>query len=236
MDHMNAGKPTITAVVSGFASYPDLQVNPSIAVPRSLAGVQSLRMGRQAGADGVQDMCAVKVIPVSLPLSFSNAWPALQEQLERTKPDIVISTGVKHASRGISLERCATNLMDSTRQDADNTSPERGPISAEGPAAYWTRLPLRAILGDLSDQGIAATLSSDAGTFVCNSLFYHVLRWACTQEHVLAGFVSLPVDAGSEERHHGLSLDQMSAALRSILSEAAAYLDRPTTGDLDRVD
>ena len=90
------------------------------------------------------------------------------------------------------LERCATNLMDAIKPDADNVIPRREPIDPNGPAAYWTRLPLRSILNDFTDDSIPATLSSDAGTFVCNSLFYNLLNWTATQEQVLGGFVSFP--------------------------------------------
>ena len=64
------------------------------------------------------------------------------------------------------------------------------PIAPGRPAAYWTRLPLRAILGEFTHDSIPATLSSDAGTFVCNSLFYNLLNWASAQDKVLAGFTT----------------------------------------------
>ena len=76
-------------------------------------------------------------------MSFAKAWPTLLEAIEQAKPDIVIATGLKRTSRGILLERCATNLMDAAKPDADNVIPPRRPIDPEGPAAYWTRLPLR---------------------------------------------------------------------------------------------
>ena len=71
--------------------------------------------------------------------------------------------------------------MDAIKPDADNVIPRREPIDPNGPAAYWTRLPLRSILNDFTDDSIPATLSSDAGTFVCNSLFYNLLNWTATQ-------------------------------------------------------
>ena len=45
-------------------------------------------------------------------------------------------------------------------------------------------LDLKAFAG----HGIAATLSSDAGTYVCNSLFYNLLNWAVTGIMSSAGF------------------------------------------------
>lgn len=41
--------------------------------------------------------------------------------------------------------------MDAIKPDADNVIPRREPIDPNGPAAYWTRLPLRSILNDFAD-------------------------------------------------------------------------------------
>ena len=177
----------LTVVMSGFDRYDGVDVNPALEVPRMLAAAP-------IDVDGV----VVRVHPVVLPVSFANAWPALRETIEATHPDIVIATGLKREARGVMLERCATNLMDASRPDADNATPRREPIDPSGPAAYWTRLPLRSILKDFAGDGIPASLSSDAGTFVCNSLFYSLLAWTSTQDRVLSGFVSLPCVAAGE--------------------------------------
>lgn len=84
--------------------------------------------------------------------------------------------------------------MDAAKPDADNVIPLRRPIDPEGPAAYWTRLPLRSILHDFAKHEIPAALSSDAGTFVCNSLFYHLLNWSAGQERRILSGVRQPAD------------------------------------------
>lgn len=175
---------------------------------------------------------AVTVHAVSIPVSFAKAWPTLKETIEATKPNIVIATGLKHTARGVMLERCATNLMDAIKPDADNVIPRREPIDPNGPAAYWTRLPLRSILNDFTDDSIPATLSSDAGTFVCNSLFYNLLNWTATQEQVLGGFVSFPPVVPAHSSQHGLPLDQQIAAGRDVVREAVRYYLKPSSSDI----
>ena len=125
------------------------------------------------------------------------------------------------------LERCATNLMDAIKPDADNVIPRREPIDPNGPAAYWTRLPLRSILNDFTDDSIPATLSSDAGTFVCNSLFYNLLNWTATQERVLGGFVSFPPVVPAHSSQHGLPLDQQIAAGVMWCAKPCATISSP---------
>ena len=195
-----------SVVISGFDHYDGIEVNPSYEVPRILS---------QQGVDGL-DGVELSISTVSLPVSFS-------------KPDIVVATGLKRAARGILLERCATNIMDSSRPDVDNTAPSLVPIAPGRPAAYWTRLPLRAILGEFTHDSIPATLSSDAGTFVCNSLFYNLLNWASAQDKVLAGFVSLPVVNEEPHPKRGLPMDQLVQACGDVVRESVKYYMRPSS-------
>lgn len=85
-------------------------------------------------------------------------------------------------------------------------------INAAGPAAYWTGLPLNAILGAFAADEIPASLSSNAGTFVCNALFYKLQDWASRQGRTLSGFVNLPPVDEREHSQHGLTLDQQIRA------------------------
>lgn len=212
----------ISVVISGFDHYDDVRVNPSYEVPKALA---------DRGVDGLDDV-DLTINAVSLPVSFAKAWPTMLETIEATHPDIVIATGLKHAARGVMLERCAMNLMDAAKPDADNVVLRREPIDPDGPAAYWTRLPLRAILADFTRDSIPATLSSDAGTFVCNSLFYNLLNWAAGQDKVLAGFVSLPLINESRHPQHGLPLRHLITAGADVVRESVRYYKRPSSEDI----
>ena len=184
------------------------------------------------GSDGAPDLLYIDLMlmhEVTSPQAFEGL------RLAGRKPrhvDQLIATGLKHAARGVMLERCATNLMDAIKPDADNVIPRREPIDPNGPAAYWTRLPLRSILNDFTDDSIPATLSSDAGTFVCNSLFYNLLNWTATQEQVLGGFVSFPPVVPAHSSQHGLPLDQQIAAGLDVVREAVRYYLKPSSSDI----
>ncbi|NMM94533.1 pyroglutamyl-peptidase I [Bifidobacterium oedipodis] len=219
----------LTVVISGFDHYDDVTVNPAVEVPKALA---EQGLGNLLGPDDTSEQVSVTIHAVSIPVSFAKAWPTLLEAIEATHPNIVIATGLKHAAHSVMLERCATNLMDTAKPDADNMIPQREPIDANGPAAYWTRLPLRAILKDFTDDGVPASLSSDAGTFVCNSLFYNLLNWASTQDHVLAGFVSFPMVGPAHSAQHTLPLDQQIAAGRDVVRETVRYYLKPSSSDI----
>ena len=188
----------LNVVISGFDHYDGVEVNPAVEVPKAIA---EQGLGVSSAPDDPLEQVAVTVHAVSIPVSFAKAWPTLKETIEATKPNIVIATGLKHAARGVMLERCATNLMD-------------------------------AILNDFTDDSIPATLSSDAGTFVCNSLFYNLLNWTATQEQVLGGFVSFPPVVPAHSSQHGLPLDQQIAAGRDVVREAVRYYLKPSSSDI----
>ena len=197
----------LNVVISGFDHYDGVEVNPAVEVPKAIA---EQGLGVSSAPDDPLEQVAVTVHAVSIPVSFAKAWPTLK----------------------VMLERCATNLMDAIKPDADNVIPRREPIDPNGPAAYWTRLPLRSILNDFTDDSIPATLSSDAGTFVCNSLFYNLLNWTATQEQVLGGFVSFPPVVPAHSSQHGLPLDQQIAAGRDVVREAVRYYLKPSSSDI----
>ena len=200
----------INIVISGFTPYEGIDVNPAVLVPAAVAKQWADPAQSQAISEELLQDIAVTVTNVTLPVSFAKAWPTLLEAIEQAKPDIVIATGLKRTSRGILLERCATNLMDAAKPDADNVIPPRRPIDPEGPAA----------------------LSSDAGTFVCNSLFYHLLNWSAGQERrILSGFVSLPIVNG-RPHERGLSIEQQTAAVDDVLRESVRYFLQPSSSDI----
>lgn len=222
----------ITVVISGFGPYEGVEVNPAHEVPEILAreGLEEPDVASDIDLDDVR----VSIHAVPLPISFTKAWPTLLSTIEQTHPHVVIATGLKRAARGMLLERCATNLMDADRPDADNVLPDREPIDPQGPAAYWTGLPLRSIIGEFTKRDIPASLSSDAGTYVCNSLFYRLQHWATGQDRVLAGFVNFPTVTNSAHSQHGLSLRQQAAAGRSIIRQSIRYYLQPASSDLLR--
>ncbi len=100
-------------------------------------------------------------------------------------------------------------------------------------AAYWPGLPLRAILNAFAADDIPASLSSDAGTFVCNALFYHLQAWAARQPRpMMCGFVNLPPVNEQPHPQHGLPLAQQITAGRDVVREAARYYKRPMGPDI----
>src|SRR4030095_15175202 len=87
------------------------------------------------------------------------------------------------------------------------------PCAPGGPTAYWTTLPLAAILEALSAEGIPAYVSNSAGTFLCNYTLYAALHARAERGRpVPAGFIHLPY-LPSMVASHGLEEPSMDLCL-----------------------
>jgi pyroglutamyl-peptidase len=72
-----------------------------------------------------------------------------------------------------------------------------------GPAAYFSTLPLRAILAALNAEGIPATISNTAGTYLCNDISYTTLHALARRGLTIpAGFIHLPLLPSMVSEHN----------------------------------
>jgi len=132
------------------------------------------------------------VVGAVLPVRFGESRFALARLMRLHEPGMVIALGLAGGRSGITPERVALNVDDAPLPDTAGAQPVDVPIIRGGPAAYWSRLPLKAIVRALQARGIPAAVSQTAGTFVCNHVFYglmHLLRW---QRAVRGGFIHVP--------------------------------------------
>lgn len=128
---------------------------------------------------------------VVLPVSFARSWPALHEKIKALNPSAVIALGQAESRSKITVEQVGLNWIDARIADADGRQPVDVRID-DGPEAVRTLLPARGLVGSLARAGLAADLSYTAGTFVCNSLMYFLIRWG-VQTGVPSGFVHFPL-------------------------------------------
>ena len=88
------------------------------------------------------------------------------------------------------------------------------------PATYFATLPVRALVGELSRCGLTARLSQDAGTFVCNDVFYRTMHLCASLPTApLAGFVHIPyVREMPESTSVSPELDALETGFRDALA------------------
>ena len=145
------------------------------------------------------------VVAAVLPVEFGRASVALASLIAEHRPDVVIAVGLADGRTAITPERLAVNLEDARIPDNAGAQPREQPIDPDGPAAYFSGLPVRAIADAISAEGIRSQVSLSAGAFVCNSVMYRLMASTAVP---VAGFIHGPSerDMPVEEIARGLEV------------------------------
>ncbi|RYF34238.1 MAG: pyroglutamyl-peptidase I [Comamonadaceae bacterium] len=173
-----------------------------------------------------------------MPCVFGVAIDALGAAIDELEPQLVICVGQAGGRAEVSVERVAINVDDGRICDNAGCQPIDVPVASDGPAAYFSTLPIKAMVRDLCAAGVPAAVSNTAGTFVCNHIFYGLMhRLARTQREVRGGFIHIPYLPEQAVRFAGapsLPLDTLVAALRIAVATALTVQDdvRETGGQL----
>jgi len=198
----------LNALVTGFEPFGGATVNASIEAVRRLPP----RLG------------ALEIITAELPVSYARALPALQAAIARADPALVLCVGQADDRAALCVERVAVNLQYARIPDNDGAQPVDAPVVAGGPAAYLATLPVRAAVAALHAAELPAQLSMSAGTFVCNHLFYGLMRLAAGRKPELrGGFLHVPCLPGqAASGAPGMALDDIARGIAIVLEAAAA--------------
>ena len=134
-----------------------------------------------------------EVIKITIPTVRTKSVKAIEEAIEAHNPDIVISVGQAGGRFDITPERVAINIDDFRIKDNEGNQPTDEIIQEDGQAAYFSNLPVKAMVKHMNDNNIPATLSNTAGTFVCNHVMYGVLYMAVKKyPNIKSGFIHVP--------------------------------------------
>lgn len=195
---------TRTVLLTGFEPFEQEPVNPSWEAVRALDGERI--------ADAV-------IVARQLPCVFGKAIEAMDALVASLRPDVVIAVGQAGGRTEMSVERVAINVDDARIADNVGAQPIDTSIADDGPAAYFSSLPIKAIVRDLRAAGVPAMVSQTAGTFVCNHVFYGLMHTLARRNAhaVRGGFIHIPYLPEQAARHPGtpsLALDTLIAGLR----------------------
>lgn len=128
-----------------------------------------------------------------LPTVFGLAAERAVAAAEALQPDAIVCLGQAAGRHAVTPERLAVNRMDASQPDNAGYQPCGEAIEPGGPGVCFSTLPNEALVNAIRAEGVPAALSDSAGTFVCNSLLYAMLRWAARQGKAIpCGFVHLP--------------------------------------------
>jgi pyroglutamyl-peptidase len=164
-------------LMAGFEPFGQDKINPALEAIKILDGKQL--------NGGIIVSCEVPVVRYK-------AIDVVMDAVKKHQPDIVITIGQAAGRAEITPERIAINIDDYRIPDNEGNQIIDEPIVDNGPAGYFSTLPIKAIVEALQQENIPAQVSNTAGSFVCNHLFYG-LQHRLVNTKITHGFVHIPL-------------------------------------------
>ena len=165
-------------LITGFGPFGGEPVNPALEAIKRLDG---------------KTLAGHAVVTRELPVVRFAAIETLVQHIRETDPALIIAVGQAGGRLEITPERIAINVDDFRIPDNGGLQPIDEAVVPKGPAAYWSTLPIKAMVAAMKQKGIPASVSNSAGTFVCNHLFYGLMHHlAKTKRQARAGFIHIP--------------------------------------------
>lgn len=137
------------------------------------------------------DKCEIHILQV--PTVFGLAGKTLLKTVHAFRPELVICLGQAAGRSAITPERVAINVRDASIADNAGIKPRDEPVIPDGPAAFFSTLPIKTMAEASVRAGVPASVSNSAGTFVCNDLMYSLL-YVLDRDYpdIRGGFVHVP--------------------------------------------
>lgn len=134
-----------------------------------------------------------EVIKITIPTVMTKSVEAIEKAIEKYHPDIVISVGQAGGRFDITPERVAINMDDFRIKDNEGNQVIDKIIKEDGQAAYFSNLPIKAMVKHMNENQIPASVSNTAGTFVCNHVMYGILYMIDKKyPNIKGGFIHIP--------------------------------------------
>lgn len=192
-------------LLSGFAPFGGSGLNPSWEAVRRL--------------DGIQATDTIELFATKLPVSYREAADRLFASARVICPDVIIAVGQAGGRKVITPELYATNMNDSKNADNEGVVLCGQRILEDGPQQYGSSLPVHDIVGSLTKLGIPVGLSENAGSFVCNHVFYKLMHELQKSEKpIVGGFIHVPFlpEQTTVNEAPSLDIDLLTKAIRQI--------------------
>ena len=135
----------------------------------------------------------IEITKLEVPTVFRKSIGLVVAEMDRLRPDFVLCVGQAGGRFEVTPERVAINIDDARIPDNEGNQPISTVIFEDGDNAYFSNLPVKAMVQAIRDVGLPSSVSNTAGTFVCNHLMYGVLYHiykSCS--NMRGGFIHVP--------------------------------------------
>lgn len=170
---------------------------------------------------------AVRILPetigdyrverMQVPTVFQKAYELAVARAEELDADAILCVGQAGGRDAVTPERVGINLRDASIPDNAGNQPSEQPIAADGPAAYFSTLPVARMAKAIRDASLPGRVSNTAGTFVCNDLLYSLLHHFADRA-LPVGFVHVPyLPEQAKNGQPSLALEDIAKALTAAI-------------------
>lgn len=198
-------------LVTGFDPFGGETMNPALEAVKMLKN-------QIAGAD---------IIRLPIPVVERKSITMIYEKMKEVQPDIVICIGQAGGRFGVTPERVAINITDARIPDNEGNQPIDKPIFEDGETAYFSNLPVKAMVQAIRDAGYPSSLSNSAGTYICNHVMYGLLYYIKKEfPDVRGGFIHVPYAVSQvidKPNTPSMSLTDITAALEAAIAAAVLH-------------
>lgn len=170
-----------------------------------------------------------EIIKLEIPTVFHKAADVVEEKIKEVKPDVVLSIGQAGGRYGIAVERVAINQDDARIEDNEGNQPIDVVIREDGAPAYFSTLPIKAMVEEIKKEKLPANVSNTAGTFVCNHIMYQDLYLAEKYRNIKAGFIHVPFlteQVVDKKDTASMSLEDIVRGLNAAIRAIVKYNDK----------
>lgn len=195
-------------LITGFDPFGGEKINPALEAVKKVSS----------------NISGAEVIKIEIPTVFRKSLEKIEEAVIEHKPDIIICIGQAGGRFDVTPERVAINLDDARIKDNDENQPIDMPIFEDGKNAYFSSLPIKAIVEEIRSNGIPSSVSNTAGTFVCNHVMYGVLYMIDKKyPNIKGGFIHVPFIPSqviTKANTASMSLENITKALECAIKAA----------------
>ena len=198
-------------LVTGFDPFGGESVNPSWMAAEALPNTVG----------------TVEIVRRRLPVVFGACGKAVAAAMREERPDAVICMGQAGGRAQVTPEFVGINWRAARIADNAGAQPMGERIVEGGPDAYFSTLPVPAMVQASVEAGLPAAVSYTAGAFCCNEVLYAALDTAARE---LPGcrccFVHVPYlpeqVAASGKAAPSMTLEAIVASLTTMIEAIAA--------------
>ena len=150
-------------LITGFGPFGGEPINPALEAIKRLEG------------------CIIenhRIVTRELPVTRFESIRAIEQHIRETDPVLVLAIGQAGGRLEITPERVAINIDDFRIPDNGGFQPVDEPVAPGAPVAYWSTLPIKAMVMAMRGAGIPASVSNSAGTFAVRPSFTASACWS----------------------------------------------------------